>query len=449
MARRSPGSTTCTSGWRRAGAALGTGVVLAGQTRTRSGSRQHELVGIGADGEVALVRPEDRRQVRDLWFALVADRGALLVAATGVLEVRDERLEPVATAPAGHPFLKTFRLLAGDGAGTLLWYSPRRHQLLVSTPEDVDPGALDRSLDRLEAAAAAHSPPAPPRRRAAPRRVERHLVDTAGFHHLMAEEQQLLQDALAGRLPDPSRAYVTVHTRVEAVLGRAAVMAPDDPVLGVAVRALAQVTTGEILWWRAYQAGAESVEVPFGDGTVTIRTSLNLGPPSPITWRKAWYAAVVAGDELCQAALAGVADSELSITGGPWRHALAWKAALLAYRTDPASALPLVAEAVGYSAERYFRSSAQFRAHAAGLAVHPVLEQVARGDADAFCAALLAALRAHQKWWGSRQNSHRPEGWIALGPLAMCRLAADRGLPIEVESSYLLPAVARGPRAGA
>lgn len=115
-------------------------MVLAGQTRTRSGSRQHELVGIGADGEVALVRPEDRRQVRDPWFALVADRGALLVAATGVLEVRDERLEPVATAPAGHPFLKTFRLLAGDGAGTLLWYSPRRHQLLVSTPEDVDPG---------------------------------------------------------------------------------------------------------------------------------------------------------------------------------------------------------------------------------------------------------------------------------------------------------------------
>lgn len=219
-----------------------------------------------------------------------------VTAAPAELRIPSNKLAQYATSgwtrsrrhPPGTPFLKAFRLLAGDGAGTLLWYCRRRHQLLLSTPDDLDLRALEPSLDRLQAGAAQSPPPArraavrrpaeprpaeprpaegraAERRGAAPRRVARHLVNTAEFHHLTAGERQLLLDALAGELPDPSRAYAKVHTRAELVLGQAAVTAPEDPVLGVAVRARAQVTTGELRWWRARRAGSESVEVPLGD----------------------------------------------------------------------------------------------------------------------------------------------------------------------------------------
>ena len=59
---------------------------------------------------------------------LAADlpRQSVYIYARGFLEVVDRDLRTVGQAPAGHPFLKGFRLLAGDGQGRLLWSSARR-----------------------------------------------------------------------------------------------------------------------------------------------------------------------------------------------------------------------------------------------------------------------------------------------------------------------------------
>jgi hypothetical protein len=54
---------------------------------------------------------------------------------------------PPSAFPAGHPFLKGFRLLVGDGQGRLLWSSARRKMFLLSQPEDLRLADLGSSLD--------------------------------------------------------------------------------------------------------------------------------------------------------------------------------------------------------------------------------------------------------------------------------------------------------------
>jgi hypothetical protein len=69
-----------------------------------------------------------------------------------------------------------------------------------------------------------------------------------------------------------------------------------------------------------------------------------------------------------------------------------------------------------------------------------MLAAIARGDAPAFNDSLVGALEAHRRYWGD-EAPHGPIGWFALGPTALCCLARDRGIGVEVDSDYLLPSL--------
>jgi hypothetical protein len=142
-------------------AVLGDGLVAAGQSVLGSGSRNHALHRIDGTDSLREYRAWPRDRVRDATLALAADarHGVVLAYAKGVLEVVDERLATVAEV-TGHPFLTAFRLLAGDGRGRLLWYGGRTRTLLVTEPDEIDPGALESSLDAVAAAARPQRPSA-------------------------------------------------------------------------------------------------------------------------------------------------------------------------------------------------------------------------------------------------------------------------------------------------
>jgi len=133
------------------GAALSDRVVLACQGILRSGSHSHALVAVNREGRIIAHRADDRARIRDDLLQLAADlpRQSVHIYARGSLEVVDRDLRTVAQAPAGHPFLKGFRLLAGDGQGRLLWSSARRKMFLLSQPEDLRLDDLGSSLDAM------------------------------------------------------------------------------------------------------------------------------------------------------------------------------------------------------------------------------------------------------------------------------------------------------------
>jgi hypothetical protein len=133
------------------GAALRDRVVLACQGILRSGSHYHAPVALNQEGRIVAHRAYDRARIRDDLLQLAADlpRQSVHIYARGFLEVVDRDLRTVAQAPAGHPFLKGFRLLAGDGQGRLLWSSARRKMFLLSQPEDLRLDDLGSSLDAM------------------------------------------------------------------------------------------------------------------------------------------------------------------------------------------------------------------------------------------------------------------------------------------------------------
>ncbi|MFD9630215.1 immunity 49 family protein [Streptomyces violascens] len=61
-----------------------------------------------------------------------------------------------------------------------------------------------------------------------------------------------------------------------------------------------------------------------------------------------------------------------------------------------------------------------------------------RCDHAGFNDALVEALEYHRQYWTvNEQRADSPEGFVALGPLAIACLAYDSGFPIDVESDYL------------
>jgi hypothetical protein len=135
------------------GAAAGDRLILASQGIRRSGSGEHALLAVDAQRKVIARRPDDVKRIRDDVLQLEADRSRqrVYVYARGSLEVIDAELRTVAQAPAGHPFLKGFRLLAGDGQGRLLWSNARRKALMLSERDDLRLDDLASSLDALNA----------------------------------------------------------------------------------------------------------------------------------------------------------------------------------------------------------------------------------------------------------------------------------------------------------
>ncbi|MET9627574.1 immunity 49 family protein [Lentzea sp. NPDC006480] len=74
------------------------------------------------------------------------------------------------------------------------------------------------------------------------------------------------------------------------------------------------------------------------------------------------------------------------------------------------------------------------------LVAHPpvnVLFRVLRGTAEEFNDALVQAATAHRDYWRRADFAANPDGFVAVGALAMAILGRNKGFPVEVESGYL------------
>jgi len=65
-----------------------------------------------------------------------------------------------------------------------------------------------------------------------------------------------------------------------------------------------------------------------------------------------------------------------------------------------------------------------------------MLFRLALGEIAPFGAALEFALERHKKYWSKGNRKRDPNGFLALGPLAIASLAVDAGMPIDIESEY-------------
>jgi hypothetical protein len=267
--------------------------------------------------------------------------------------------------------------------------------------------------------------------------VKRHHLDPEPHGPLFEPQQERLLGLLA-KSPDVTHnQLVGLGGSGEKMLAYVSVFGREHSIQWAAARSLAQGKTGLMLLSNC--PPGHTIEVPFGEHRAPF-TSYGPSSSSHATaWHKAWYAALMSRDEPSLEALATISDDVLrASTPGMDEFVYAWKAALIAFREDPRAALPHIERAVALTAEDQIQIS-QKRAAAREGAIHAMLGPLATGQSAEFQAALVAALEAHKKFWGTKAKGQYLEGWLALGPLALCCLARDQGLPVPVESEYLLP----------
>jgi hypothetical protein len=267
--------------------------------------------------------------------------------------------------------------------------------------------------------------------------VKRHHLDPEPHRPLFEPEQERLLGLLAKSPNVTHNQLVGLGGAGEKMLAYVSVFAREHPIQSAAARSLAQGKTGLMLL--SNSPPGQTIEVPFGEHRVPFPS---YGPSSSshaTAWHKAWYAALMSRDEPSLAALATISDDVLrASTPGMDEFVYAWKAALIAFREAPRAALPHIERAVALTAEDQIEVAAK-RAAAREGTTFAALAPLARGDTAEFQTALAAALEAHKKFWGTKAKGQYLEGWLALGPLALCCLARDQGVPVNVESEYLLP----------
>ncbi|HEX6637483.1 MAG TPA: immunity 49 family protein, partial [Steroidobacteraceae bacterium] len=219
------------------------------------------------------------------------------------------------------------------------------------------------------------------------------------------------------------------------VMQEASVFAREHPLLPTAARTLAQAQLGAVR--HALTPRGAPVEFPLGGRWVSMQSAGTNGQSDVGAWIQGWYGALIARDPDVQTGLRGVPDELLEAGAHYDTYHYAWKKALLALDIDPALTMAEVEQAVRLT-DASFITEAKPGVPATAAAMFPMLAAIARADAAAFTDALVRALEAHRAYWGN-EAPHGPISWLALGPLALCCLARDRGLPLEVESDYLVP----------
>lgn len=66
-----------------------------------------------------------------------------------------------------------------------------------------------------------------------------------------------------------------------------------------------------------------------------------------------------------------------------------------------------------------------------------MLFRVALGEIAPFETALEFALERHKKYWSKGKRKQDPDGFLALGPLAISSVAFDAGIPVKIQSEYI------------
>jgi hypothetical protein len=240
--------------------------------------------------------------------------------------------------------------------------------------------------------------------------------------------------------------------------GSLVALEPDSPDLVAVIKAAGQAWAA--LFTQVSTPPEERITVPVGDAEATYETRAAHASISAGWWLEGFHLACIARDDasldrLCDTPLEALRAPSTSRSPG-WAHLHA--AALQSLWRRRPDFTTLLVEAVHATDENVVRAElATSRLSASETAdivrrtlmlEVPTLQLLARvveGDADRFDEALRWALEQHRAYWVAR-TAEQPDKqyasmFLAVGPLAMASLAVDRGLPIRVDSEFLVPAL--------
>lgn len=269
------------------------------------------------------------------------------------------------------------------------------------------------------------------------RNIERHTTNAEPTRQVFEESIPTFM-GLFDRTPSMLLKLSMTGGQALSFLEGASVFAREHELLFPAARLLAQARTGAVLHGTV-KLGTP-VEFAIGERRVTMTGAGPQHSSGIGAWRDGWFGALMAREQPALDTLRGVSDQVLESCAKYDGYHYAWKKALLAVDSNPDQAVKFAAEAVDLTAPKFSRIAKPGVPEFAAT-IFPLLRGIAERNGNVFNDSLVAALEAHKARY--QEEPADPSGWMAFGPQALCCLAHDRGIQVEVESDYLLPKLIR------
>jgi hypothetical protein len=199
---------------------------------------------------------------------------------------------------------------------------------------------------------------------------------------------------------------------------------------------------------RAMQAGAALFlvssrtegEVEFRYGEATLRREA-VGPnmnANAVSWLDALWLAMICRERPRIDLLAAIPQDLLRASTIEYdEFVYSWVGALQTYWTRGEGLVEQILSAMAGTDPAGLR---QLDADAVLQRYYPPIEMfyhLTQRDDAKFNDSLYNALELHRRYWSTEEERNSPNGYVALGPLAIACLARDVGVTIEVESEYL------------
>lgn len=276
------------------------------------------------------------------------------------------------------------------------------------------------------------------------KKVSRHVGDTEFLQEGVDSSQELFE----GVLPEASKRASALTVLLGVARGYAGYLAAArrrTQELCFALRIGAQTSAGIF----ALGSGKGKTGFPIGDRQAELVATGPTDATHVGNWRIGWWLAHIVRDQAASGRLASATVDLLrrsssradecqylfveALQGFESRDA-DWSAKLRAAvdATDP--------DQVTLSDEEFVLNI-----------LVPEMEMLfhfALGEVGPFNASLEFALERHKKYWSKANRKRDPDGFLALGPLALASIAFEAGMPISVESEYIPQELIEGICAG-
>jgi len=218
--------------------------------------------------------------------------------------------------------------------------------------------------------------------------------------------------------------------------GAYAAVAPESPAIGRALR----IGAGASAAIFALATGSGEIDVPLGDDAPA---RLNATGPTAAShaanWRHGFYMALLAADDDAASTLTQVPIDVLrqSSTRGDDCVYLFVEALQAWHRRDAAVAERLHLAVQATEPARLTRSPEEFVLNVL-VPEMELLHRLLDGAIAPFNETLGFAVERHRKYWTKGDRKRDPRGFLALGPSVFTAAARRAGMPIDIESDYLL-----------
>lgn len=184
--------------------------------------------------------------------------------------------------------------------------------------------------------------------------------------------------------------------------------------------------------------GKGDVELALGDGHVTLASTGPTGATHPGRWRIGWWMAHIVEDKAAIALLAATPIDVLRRSSSSTDECqYLFVEALQAFHERAANwGDKLQAALEATDPEKATLADEEFVLNILVTEMQ-MLFRLGLGESAPFGTALAFALERHKKYWSKASRKKDPDGYLALGPLALARMAFSVGMPIDAQSDYI------------